>query len=60
MFAGRIPINGYSVRCISAEWLVKFHLSYTPDETDYHDVKLLCMHFGFDLPIEYEHFERSG
>ena len=57
--AGKGTIGGYPVRCISAEWLLKFHTNYTPDEDDYHDVKLLCEHFGLTLPVEYEHFERA-
>ena len=32
-------INGYPVRCITPEWMVKFHTGYTIDEDDYHDVK---------------------
>ena len=50
-------INGIHVKCITPEWLVKFHSGYQLDENDYHDVKLLCQHFGFELPAEYADFE---
>jgi lincosamide nucleotidyltransferase A/C/D/E len=49
-------IAGCSVRCISPEWLVKFHTGYTVDENDYRDVKALCEQFGIDLPPEYAVF----
>jgi lincosamide nucleotidyltransferase A/C/D/E len=50
---GRGSINGYRVRCIAAEWLVKFHTGYETDENDLHDVRLLCARFGIALPEEY-------
>jgi lincosamide nucleotidyltransferase A/C/D/E len=49
-------INGHPVRCISMEWLVKFHTGYKLDENDYHDVKLLCQRFGISVPEEYNEF----
>jgi lincosamide nucleotidyltransferase A/C/D/E len=57
--SGKGAIEGYTVRCITPEWLVKFHTGYIPDEDDYHDVKLLCSHFGLKLPLEYAPFESS-
>ena len=48
------------VRCISPEWMVKFHSGYRLDENDYHDVKALCQRFGITLPIEYEEFEAKA
>ncbi len=54
--AGLGSINGYPVRCISPEWLVKFHTGYELDENDYHDVRLLCERFGIELPDEYRKF----
>lgn len=51
-------INGYPVRCISSEWMVKFHTGYPLDENDYHDVKLLCERFGIEMPAEYDAFVR--
>jgi len=51
-------INGYPVRCITPEWLVKFHTGYPLDTEDYQDVKLLCDRFGLEMPEEYGQFER--
>jgi lincosamide nucleotidyltransferase A/C/D/E len=53
---GKGLINGYPVRCISPEWLVKFHSGYLLDENDYHDVRSLCERFGIALPDEYRRF----
>ena len=53
---GTGSIQGYAVKCISPEWMVKFHSGYELDENDYHDVAALCKHFGFALPCEYEKF----
>jgi lincosamide nucleotidyltransferase A/C/D/E len=53
---GRGSINGYPVRCISPEWLVKFHTGYKLDERDFHDVRALCERFGIPLPEEYLKF----
>ena len=50
---GSGSINGFPVKCITPEWMVKFHAGYKLDENDYHDVKLLCRKFGFELPAEY-------
>jgi lincosamide nucleotidyltransferase A/C/D/E len=55
---GKGFIHGYPVRCVSAEWLVKFHTGYHLDENDYHDVRLLCERFGIAMPDEYRDFER--
>ena len=54
---GTGAINGYSVKCISPEWLVQFHTGYKLDADDYHDVKLLCQRFGIEMPSEYAVFE---
>ena len=56
---GTGSINGQSVKCISPEWLVKFHTGYKLDENDYHDVKTLCERFGIEMPIEYEGFAKA-
>ena len=55
-FTGTGLIDGYPVRCISPEWLVKFHSGYELDENDYRDVKALCDRFGIALPDEYRRF----
>jgi lincosamide nucleotidyltransferase A/C/D/E len=57
---GTGAIQGYSVKCISAEWMVKFHSGYELDENDYHDVSALCERFGMALPAEYERFTRES
>ena len=57
---GAGAVAGRPVRCISPEWMVKFHSGYRLDENDYHDVKALCQRFGITLPIEYEEFEAKA
>ena len=57
---GTGTIQGYSVKCISAEWMVKFHSGYELDENDYHDVSARCERFGMALPAEYERFTRES
>lgn len=56
---GAGTIQGSSVRCISAEWMVKFHSGYELDGDDYRDVSALCRRFGIPLPPEYERFTRN-
>jgi len=53
---GSGSINGLPVKCITPEWMVKFHSGYKLDENDYHDVKLLCNRFGIEIPKEYDEF----
>jgi len=53
---GTGSINGIPVKCITPDWLVKFHTGYELDENDYHDVKLLCKKFGIEIPEEYNEF----
>lgn len=52
-------IDGFSVKCITPGWLVKFHSGYELDENDYHDVRLLCEKFGIEMPEEYDGFIRK-
>ena len=54
--AGRI--GDLTVKCISPEWLVRFHTGYQLKETDYHDVDLLCRRFGIDPPEEYAQLKK--
>lgn len=56
---GTGSVNGHPVKCISPEWLVKFHTGYTLDENDYRDVKALCQRFGIGMPAEYDEFEAA-
>ena len=51
---GAGSIQGYPVKCISAEWMVKFHSGYELDENDYRDVSALCERFGLALPADAE------
>ena len=53
---GMGSINGFPVKCIPPEWMVKFHTGYELDDNDYHDVKLLCKQFGVEMPKEYDEF----
>ena len=54
---GTGSVNGHPVKCISPEWMVKFHTGYKLDANDYHDVKALCQRFSIKMPLEYERFE---
>jgi len=55
---GSGSVSGYPVRCITPEWMVKFHTGYPLDEDDYQDVRALCQRFGLELPPEYDEFAR--
>jgi lincosamide nucleotidyltransferase A/C/D/E len=50
-------IAGRDVRCISPEWMVKFHSGYEGSEKDFRDVSALCEKFGIKLPEEYLKFQ---
>jgi lincosamide nucleotidyltransferase A/C/D/E len=50
-------IAGKAVRCISPEWMVKFHSGYELQEKDVRDVTALCEKFGIPLPDECLKFE---
>jgi lincosamide nucleotidyltransferase A/C/D/E len=56
---GTGSVKGHPVKCISPEWMVRFHTGYVLDENDYHDVKVLCQRFGLEIPVEYAAFERK-
>ena len=51
---GTGAIEGLAIRCISVEWMVKFHAGYTLDDNDYRDVLALCQRFDILLPEEYK------
>jgi lincosamide nucleotidyltransferase A/C/D/E len=57
---GAGSIQGYPVKCIPPEWMVKFHVGYELDEDDYHDVSVLCERFGIALPAEYRRFTQMN
>lgn len=53
-------IDGYPVKCISPEHLVKFHTGYKLRESDFKDVSALCEKLGIDYPKEYTHLKESS
>ncbi len=52
-------IMDQSVRCISAEWSLRFHGGYELKEKDYLDMAALCTKFNLELPDEYSKFQLS-
>lgn len=48
-------IHGQSVKCIPAEWVVRFHAEakYIPKEKDIKDVQAICKKFGIVVPKGY-------
>lgn len=51
--AGIGTIAGHPVRCISPEWMVRFHSGCELKPNDFHDVSALCETFGIELPEGY-------
>ena len=51
-------IERRAVKCISPEWMVRFHSGYALQDKDFRDVSALCARFGFCLPPEYARFKR--
>lgn len=51
---GRGTIANEPVKCETAEFQVRGHTRYTPDETDYRDVLALCRAFHLDVPPVFE------
>ncbi|MFQ5933907.1 MAG: nucleotidyltransferase domain-containing protein [Dehalococcoidia bacterium] len=56
---GTGTVDGHKVKCISAEYMVKFHIGYELSDSDLKDVSALCERFGIDYPEEYLHFKKS-
>ena len=52
-------ISGCTVRCISPQWMVKFHSGYELTEKDYKDVSAICEKYGMELPDEYSRLRVS-
>jgi lincosamide nucleotidyltransferase A/C/D/E len=50
-------IDGQAVRCVSPEWMVKFHSGYDLRNKDFRDVSALCKKFGIELPAVCERFK---
>jgi len=57
--SGSGVIQGHTVKCISAEWAVKFHTGYQLKVKDFVDVTALCEKYGLEPPEEYLQFVRS-
>lgn len=51
---GRGTIAGKPVKCETAEFQVRGHTRYTPDQTDYRDVLALCQAFDIEVPDVFE------
>jgi len=47
-------IEGKQVRCVSAEWAIRFHRGYQLKDKDLRDVSALCERFGIERPDEYK------
>ena len=43
-------INGHQVKCVSAEWMVKFKTGYELQLADYRDIIALCQRFRLPFP----------
>jgi lincosamide nucleotidyltransferase A/C/D/E len=52
-------IDNQTVRCISPEWMIKFHSGYELKDKDFQDVSALCEKYNIPLPEEYKHFTES-
>lgn len=52
-------VLGCRIRCVPPRWLVPFHTGYDVDETDWHDVRLLCERYKIPIPDIYERFAGS-
>jgi lincosamide nucleotidyltransferase A/C/D/E len=51
---GRGIVASKPVKCETAEFQVRGHTTYTPDETDYRDVLALCRAFDIKIPAIFE------
>lgn len=51
--SGTGVISGHTVKCISAEHVVKFRTGYKLKDSDFMDVQAICKKFGIELPEEY-------
>jgi lincosamide nucleotidyltransferase A/C/D/E len=51
---GRGMIADKPVNCETAEFQVRGHATYTPDESDYRDVLALCETFNIRVPVIFE------
>jgi lincosamide nucleotidyltransferase A/C/D/E len=56
---GTGTIDGHTVRCISPEYVVKFHSGYELKDNDFKDVYAICEKFDLELPEEYGHLKKT-
>ncbi|MFI5385054.1 MAG: nucleotidyltransferase domain-containing protein [Fimbriimonadales bacterium] len=56
--SGTGSVDGLPVRCISAEWMVRFHTGYPLDENDFKDVSALSQRFGIEIPEGYDELRK--
>lgn len=52
-------MDGIPVKCISSEWMVKFHSGYELKEKDFKDISSLCKKFGISMPKEFDRFRKA-
>lgn len=52
--SGTGKIEGITVNCIAAKWVINFHGNYEPKEKDLQDIKALCEKFGLEPPENYK------
>lgn len=57
---GTGKIDGQIVKCISPEYMVKFHSGYKLTEKDFQDVSALCEKFGIALSEAYNRFKQKS
>ena len=55
---GTGSILGHAVRCISPEWVVKFHSGYELKEKDFRDVSAVCEKYGIQFPEAFAQFRK--
>jgi lincosamide nucleotidyltransferase A/C/D/E len=60
--SGTGTIAGQKVRCVSAEYMVKFISPWLHKlrDKDFQDVLALCEKFGIEYPEEYFRFKKSN
>jgi lincosamide nucleotidyltransferase A/C/D/E len=56
LLEGYGTVGGRTVRCIAAEWEVRFHTGYPVDEQDWQDVSALCARYSIPVPEDYARF----
>ncbi len=56
---GTGTIEDQPVKCISPEWMIRFHSGYELKEKDFKDVSALCEKFNIDLSDEFICFKKK-